>query len=94
MRYVQKNFEQAKQENFPAPWHYENWDDYEEDNWDDLYYTNGIWRIEDDGTMKLVAVDGGEPEDNSFVRDGAWIVGELNTAFDNGFNFGKRMAKV
>lgn len=88
MRYIQKNFEQAKDENFPSPWDYESWEEYEEDSWDDLYEKNGIWRIEDDGTMSLVQTDGGEPEDNSFNRDGSWIVGELNRAFQNGFDFG------
>lgn len=32
----------------------------------------------DDGTHRLVGMDGGEPEDQSLVRDWAWIVAELN----------------
>lgn len=87
-RYIQKSFEEAKSENFPAP-HGETWDEIE--SWYGEYempYQNGIWKIEDDGNMKCIATDGGEPEDNSFVRDGAWIVGALNEAFEHGFNFG------
>ena len=32
--------------------------------------------------VRVVATDGGEPEDNSFRRDYAWIVDEMNTLAD------------
>lgn len=92
MRYIQKSYEEAEAENFPPPGrYYENWEQWREDNaWQvsEMYWSNGIWRINDDGSMECIATDGGEPEDNSFARDGAWIVGELNRAFENGFRAG------
>lgn len=32
----------------------------------------------DDGTHRLVGMDGGEPEDQLLIRDWAWVVTELN----------------
>ena len=40
-------------------------------------------------TPRLVGSDGGEPEDNSFYRDWAWVVGELNAAYERGLKDGK-----
>lgn len=88
MRYIQYNFEEAKGKGLEPPEYYDTWEQYEEDSWEDLFYTNGIWLQEEDGSTVLISTDGGEPEDNSFVRDGAWIVGELNRAFQQGYKTG------
>lgn len=85
MRFVQRSFEQAAEEGLNPPDGYGNWEQYRINSWEDPYYTNGIWVIEEDGANTLIAIDGGEPEDNSFNRDGAWIVGALNKAFRDGF---------
>lgn len=37
-----------------------------------------LYRIEEDGTEVLLGSDHGEPEDNDFRRDWAWVPGELN----------------
>jgi hypothetical protein len=44
--------------------------------------TNCLFLMENDRPIKLIATDGGEPEDNSFIRDWAWVEGELNTALE------------
>jgi len=37
-----------------------------------------LYRIEEDETETLLGTDRGEPEDNSFLRDLAWVPEELN----------------
>lgn len=88
MKYIQANFADGQNLNLCPPDNYPNWTEYEEESWGDLYETNGIWIKNDDGSTELIAQDGGEPEDNSFDRDGCWIVGELNKAFRLGFETG------
>ncbi len=48
----------------------------EKDKWDD--YCLMLWLFVDDKPVKLIASDGGEPEDNSFGRDWNFVPGELN----------------
>jgi hypothetical protein len=40
--------------------------------------------VESDGTIIFSKFDGGEPEDNSFVRDLAWIPGLIQRAYNIG----------
>jgi hypothetical protein len=44
----------------------------------------GIWRFEDDTAVEFLNCDGGEPEDNSFIRDGSWIAPALQAAYELG----------
>lgn len=48
----------------------------EEDN--GYRYMRHLIRVDDDGTETLLGSDGGEPEDQSFGRDWAWVPEELN----------------
>lgn len=75
-RYIQVSQKEAKDKNYPEAEDFGKWhDDYE------LDWLQAIYECDDEGTpIRLVSTDGGEPEDNSFNRDGAWIVGELNRA--------------
>ena len=41
-------------------------------------YVVNLYRIDDDGTETELGSDGGEPEDQSFGRDWAWVPIELN----------------
>lgn len=56
----------------------------EQNQWDDEGYGYGIWRFVDGVAVEFLASDGGEPEDNSFTRDGAWIAPALQAAYDLG----------
>jgi hypothetical protein len=68
----------AKKAGYPAPtW---GWD---EDEWYE-WYDQGIWRFEDDEPVEFIATSGGEPEDNSFIRDYAWVAPALNAAYELG----------
>lgn len=51
-------------------------------------WESGIWYCEDGRPVKMLAMDGGEPEDNMFIRDGAWIAPALQAAYDSGFKDG------
>lgn len=51
-------------------------------------YDNAIYMFDNGVAVKLLATDGGEPEDNSFVRDGSWIAGALTEAYAKGFEDG------
>jgi len=56
-------------------------DTWEPDDYDDI---NHIYRFEDGVPVEMLACDGGEPEDNTFYRDGRWIVPALNAAYELG----------
>jgi hypothetical protein len=58
---------------------YEDYGDYE------LDWCMGIWMFHNGVATKLLRVDGGEPEDNSFNRDGSWITPALNEAYKLGY---------
>jgi hypothetical protein len=88
VRYRTISFKVARAKNYPAPYG-EDWEyigDYED------YATHGIWRFEDGVPVKCLGTDGGEPEDNSFVRDGAWIAPALDDAFLLGCKYGYEVA--
>lgn len=51
------------------------WDGYYED------WEMALYRFENGTPVEFLASDGGEPEDNSFLRDGAWIAPALNAAY-------------
>lgn len=53
------------------------------------------WRAEhrylvDHARGVVVYSDGGEPEDQTFDRDWGWVEGELNKAYADGYDDGKR----
>lgn len=78
-RYVQVSLKDVVERQLPE---WESWDGGYED---DLYWGAAIYRCDDEGNpVEFIACDGGEPEDNSFNRDGGWIVGELNRAAEQG----------
>lgn len=67
------------------PFDCETWDEFFEDGYDNEWLY-GIWMLDTAAeTSKLLAVDGGEPEDNRFYRDGAWIAPALNEAYKAGY---------
>jgi hypothetical protein len=74
-RYIQVSLAKAIENQYPGYEDYDGWrDDYE------LSWLQAIYECDGGVPVRLVATDGGEPEDNSFNRDGAWIVRELNRA--------------
>lgn len=69
---------EAERLGYPPP-RYTTWDDWSNDE-----YQSAIYCVESGFATKCLAVDGGEPEDNSFVRDGSWIAPALNAAYELG----------
>lgn len=55
-------------------------------------WSHGIYLFEDGVFKKCMSMDGGEPEDNSFVRDGCWITPALNAAYEAGYEAGRNDA--
>lgn len=54
-----------------------------EENWPEseyLYGSTALYEMKNDVPIRLVATDGGEPEDQTFNRDWWWVVDELNAA--------------
>jgi hypothetical protein len=45
------------------------------------------------GETILTELDGGEPEDNTFVRDWAWVPGIIERAYELGLEDGKAEIK-
>lgn len=48
----------------------------------DSRYRNRLIITDDDGESEHW--DGGEPEDNSFLRDWSWVADELRNAYEQG----------
>lgn len=71
---------------------YPDWEDWADDegNFNDWLddWASAIYRFEDDIAVELLSIDGGEPEDNSFTRDGAWIAPALLKAYALGVRHG------
>lgn len=44
----------------------------------DLEYRICLYETDGEKPIRLVAVDGGEPEDQTFGRNWNWVLGELN----------------
>lgn len=55
---------------------------------DDYNYRNRLIIRDDSGEREQW--DGGEPEDNSFIRDWAWVAKELLNAYEQGKKDGAR----
>ena len=49
----------------------------ERDDDDDDEFKNALI-VEEDDKRSLLAIDGGEPEDQTFTRDLRWIIDDLN----------------
>jgi hypothetical protein len=56
---------------------------YEED-----YWLRALVRCEDGKPVEILGEDGGEPEDQSFRRDWAWVPQALQDAYDLGYGHG------
>lgn len=78
-RYVLMSPEQAKAAGIADP-PYSDWDEEIE------YDNDGSYRlfVVDTVAKTVVGSDGGEPEDQTLVRDWAWVVGALNEAYQCG----------
>ena len=53
---------------------------------------NALVRFERSLPVEVVAYDGGEPEDNLFTRDWAWVANELNKVYHEGYAEGVKSA--
>jgi hypothetical protein len=81
-------FEEAAEKNFPLPWNNgEDWDFIKSEY--DIWIMCGIWEFDDKTPVKCIATDGGEPEDNSFLRDGSWIAPALTKMYRRGYDDGR-----
>ena len=58
---------------------------YNPEDYYDAEYLLAIVRETEGEPQKVLPVDGGEPEDNSFGRDGSWIAPALNAAYKLGY---------
>lgn len=61
----------------------------------DLYdadEVNALVKYVDNKPVEVLALDGGEPEDNSFVRDWSWVPTALERAFKQGYEYGYERA--
>lgn len=56
-------------------------------------YRECLYEFDDDKPVRLIAMDGGEPEDASFGRDYNWIADELNKLAERLENDGIHPAK-
>lgn len=61
----------------------EHYDDY-----DGAFFSALVKRDSRGNILELVAVDGGEPEDQSFRRDWGWVPDALNEAYRQGLRDG------
>lgn len=52
------------------------------------YERNALVRFEDGEPVTILALDGGEPEDNSFFRDWRWVPVALERAYNEGYKRG------
>ncbi len=57
----------------------------EESDWNEFAT---VVRVEDDGTRVEVGWFGGEPEDQTYYRNYAWVVPALNDAYNLGLKVG------
>ena len=55
------------------------------DYYDEIY---ALVKFVNDKPREVIAFDGGEPEDNSFIRDWSWVPGALEQAYEEGFSRG------
>lgn len=60
-----------------------------EGSWEDALaydgdWDSGIWRCEDGVPVEFIGRDGGEPEDQTLVRDWAWVASALQAAYGLG----------
>ena len=52
----------------------------------DFDYRSVVCEIEGDKPIRILGMDGGEPEDQTLYRDWSWVASELNKAFEIGRN--------
>lgn len=58
------------------------------DDYDGAFFSALVVRNLGGHIVELVAIDGGEPEDQSFRRDWSWVPDALNDAYDRGYDAG------
>lgn len=77
VEYVLRDLNEAHEAGWPGTW---------ESRWDDR---DALFEVIDGQPTRLIDVDGGEPEDNSFRRDWGWVPGELQKAYELGLAHGR-----
>lgn len=66
------------------------------EEFDEQYFQEGrsvVYLQHSDGAIINWYTDKGEPEDNSFYRNYAWVVNAINDAYTSGFNRGCQVPK-
>lgn len=58
------------------------------DDYDGAFFSALVKRDSRGNILELIAVDGGEPEDQSFRRDWGWVPDALNEAYRQGLRDG------
>lgn len=66
----------------------DEWSDWRADY--ELDLMSCIVEYENQTPLRIVGTDGGEPEDNSLIRDWSWVAGELNQSYHKGYTDGVR----
>lgn len=87
MRFEVFNLKEAFEKNFPGIKEYEGTFDPDDE------MPNGIWEMQNLQPYRLIAIDGGEPEDQSFTRSLSWIVDALELAYDDGYYDGEEVGQ-
>lgn len=82
VEYKVLSFSAAKAVEAPEP----PWECWEELDDSDGYWSYGVWRFEDYRPVEFIGADGGEPEDQTLVRDWSWVAPALKAAYDRGAN--------
>ena len=76
VEYRSVRFHEAKANGWP--------DTDEDDDYHDSDWTSLVYRFEDGVPVEVIGTDGGEPEDQSLVRDWRWVPIALQAAYDLG----------
>ena len=56
--------------------------------WRDLSYNSALVRYENDEPAEIIAIDGGEPEDQTLTRDYGWVAEAMQAAYELGRQHG------
>lgn len=82
VEYKVLSFSAAKTSEAPEPL----WLCWEELDRYDSSWTFGVWRFEGNRPVEFIGADGGEPEDQTLVRDWSWVAPALKAAYERGAN--------
>lgn len=89
--YVVKKLLEANKENWPYfddEFNNGEWPEADDWFWYDAEYECGLWEVRDGRPYKLLAIDGGEPEDHTLDRKWSWVAKALKEAYDDGYDQG------